>query len=602
MSAQLTDASTPRGKNNMSYNVIRHRLKPALLACAAGASLMASPAFAQAVDPNKLLEIMVEKGLVSRAEADAMIAEARTAPASPQQVQAPIQGGVSADGTQTIPYVPQVVRDQITEQVRTQLASQAQAEGWSKPGETPEWTRRISLYGDIRARYEGIFMDKSNSDIFPNYGAVNQGDPQNINPRTPGYVPPAFLNTLENRTRFQLRARLGLKAQIADWVSGDIRIATGNDRTPVSTNQTLGAFGGGGYQVWLDRAAIHLTPVKGVGVDFGRFSNPFWTSELLFDQDLNFDGVAVSARGKLGDNLALFGTAGAFPIFNSDLNLGSRNAPVGTGGPYKSQDRYLFAVQGGAEFKPIDQVSLRLAGGYFRFDNVEGKQSAPCYWYELTCSTDATRPAFQQFGNSMFPIRKITPNPADPVGSPENQYFGLASKFEILNIHGALEYRPSERFGVRLEGDYVRNLGWKRALVSTRAINNLGASTTIPDPNDSTKTITVAGPYEGGNSGWHVRLAIGSALDASQGNVTGARAGDWNAWVSYRRLESDAVLDAFTDSDFHIGGTNARGWQVGGNYAVAPNLLFGGRWMSAEEIAGSPFSVDRFFIDLSTQF
>ena len=51
-----------------------------------------------------------------------------------------------------------------------------------------------------------------------------------------------------------------------------------------------------------------------------------------------------------------------------------------------------------------------------------------------------------------------------------------------------------------------------------------------------------------------------------------------------------------------IGGTNARGWQVGGNYAVAPNLLFGGRWMSAEEIAGSPFSVDRFFIDLSTQF
>ena len=62
------------------------------------------------------------------------------------------------------------------------------------------------------------------------------------------------------------------------------------------------------------------------------------------------------------------------------------------------------------------------------------------------------------------------------------------------------------------------------------------------------------------------------------------------------------MLDAFADSDFHIGGTNAKGWQLGGNYAIAPNVLFGGRWMSAEEIADAPFSVDRAFIDLMTRF
>lgn len=583
---------------------VRNRLKPALLACITGAALLASPASAQQVDPNKLLDLMVAKGLVSQKEADAMIAEATVN--TPPQAGAPpsvLPGRVAADGTQTIPYVPQVVRDQIKEELRTELGSQAQAEGWARPGETPEWTRRLKLYGDVRVRGERLFLDDGNSDIFENFAAINQGDPQNINDFSPGYIPPEFLNTLEDRTRFQLRARLGLKAQIADWATADLRIATGNGRSPVSTNQTMGAFGGSGYEIWLDRAAIHLTPTGETRIDLGRFSNPFWTSELLFDQDMNFDGIAVSGGGNVGDSFALFGTLGAFPVFNTDLNFGSRNAPEGMGGPYESQDKYLFAAQAGFDFSPTDAINLRLAAGYFHYDNVEGQVSNPCYWYELTCSTDASRPAFQQFGNTMFPIRDVIYDGApDPALLPENQYFGLASKFEILNIHGALEYRPSDRFGVRLEGDFVKNLGWNRSVIAARAVNNLGPQFEIPDPDNTNDTIIVDGPYDGGDTGWQVRLAIGSALDAGQGNVTGARSGDWNAWLSYRHLESDAVLDAFADSDFHIGGTNTKGWQVGGNYSLAPNLLLGARWMSAEEIADAPFSVDRGFIDLMTQF
>ncbi|MCG2841226.1 putative porin [Sandaracinobacter sp. RS1-74] len=585
--------------------------KPALMACAAGVSLLASPALAQErrVDGEKILELLVARGVISKSDADTIISQAEVVPAP-----APIQGGVAADGTQTIPYVPQVVRDQITEQVKSQLASQAQAEGWSKPGETPEWTRRISLYGDVRARYEGVFMDKDNSDNFPNFGAINAGEPQNVNDTMPGYVEPAFINTLENRTRFQLRARLGLKAQIADWVSADVRIATGNDRTPVSTNQTLGAFGGGGYAIWLDRASLHLTPVKGAAIDLGRFSNPFWTSELLFDQDLNFDGIAVSGRGNIGERFALFGTAGAFPIFNTDLNFVSRNAKEFEGAAFKSQDRYLFAAQAGFDFKATEQVNVRLAGGYFHFDNVAGKV-ANCYYYQVVCASDAMRPAFQQFGNTMMTLRNTLYDGApDPTVLPDNQYFGLASKFEVLNVHGAIDFKPSERFGVRLEGDFVKNLGWNRSRLRGSlvegvgyngiAVNNLGEQIEVldlgtTDPDDVKK---VDGPYTGGDTGWQVRLAIGSALDAGQGNILGAKRGDWNAWLSYRRLESDAVLDAFADSDFHIGGTNNRGWQLGGNYAIAPNTLIGARWMSAEEIADAPFSVDRLFVDMSVRF
>lgn len=603
---------------NMHSQPIRHRLKPMLMACAAGAALLASPALAQdaapgqamTVDPRLLVEQLVAEKVITREQADRMIAKA-TVPAqqpSVQAAQAAIPpGGVTADGTQIVPYVPQVVRDQIVQQVRTELGQQAQAEGWSKPGETPEWTRRIQLYGDVRMRGEARMYDKNNGDIFTNYGAINHGDPQNINDVTPGWIAPPFINTLEDRRRFRLRARLGVKAQIDDWISADVRIATGADNSPVSTNQTLGANDGTGkYELWLDRASIRLIPVKDVTIDFGRFANPFWTGDLIFDNDMGFDGVAISGSGAVTDGVRLFGTAGAFPVFNTDLNFGSRNAPVdsASSGPYKSQDKYLFAAQAGVDFKPTDQIAVRLAGAYFRYDNVEGQVSAPCQYYELVCSTDATRPAFQQFGNTMFPIRNIVPDPLNLVTSPENQYFGLASKFEILHIRGSVDYKPSDSFGVRLEGDFVKNLGWDRSVLTARAVNNLGPDIQVPNPETANPDDTMAAPgaYAGGDIGWQARLSIGSVLNLNWQGDWSAKRGDWNAFVGYRHLESDAILDAFADSDFHIGGTNNKGWQIGGNYALGKNTIIGLRWLSADEIADAPFSVDRGFIDLMTRF
>jgi Putative porin len=164
------------------------RLKHALLACTAGLSLMAAnPVIAREVDSTRLLELMVAKGLVTREEADGLIAEASTRPASLPPVPA---GGVDAQGVQTIPYVPAVVRDQIKAELKAELGTQAQTQGWAAPGQTPDWTRRIQIYGDVRVRGEGRFYDEGNADIFTNYGAINTGDPQNINDKTPGWVAP----------------------------------------------------------------------------------------------------------------------------------------------------------------------------------------------------------------------------------------------------------------------------------------------------------------------------------------------------------------------------------------------------------------------------
>lgn len=623
MSAQHPAITLPKGNIMTRLFTPKRTLRGALLACAAGVAFT-SPALAQDVDAGRLLDLMVQRGLVTAEEAAQLRAEAATTPA-PQQAQRPPvpQAGVAADGTQTITYVSPVVREQIVQQVRAELGTQAQAEGWSRPGETPEWTRRIQLYGDVRARFEGRFYDDGNADIFPNYAAINEGAPQNINDQTPGYIPPPFLNTLENRQRAQLRARLGVRAQIDDWISANVRIATGNDRTPVSTNQTLGAFGGGGYEVWLDRASISLTPVQGVELELGRFGNPFFTTDLMFDPDMGFDGAAMSVQAPVNEQFSLFGTAGAFPVFNTDLNFGSRNAPTapeddedtypGIRGPYESQDKYLFAAQAGLDFRPADALRVRLAGAYFHYDNVQGQVSAPCYYYEVVCSTDATRPAFQQHGNTLFPIRSIIADPLDPVRSPENQYFGLASKFRVLNVRAAVDYVPSDHFGLRLEGDFVKNLAFDQNLLrgvydeedgwSGRAINNLGPSLRVPDPLNPGKMMDQPGRFEGGDIGWQVRLTLGSSLGLNTDSDGGAtERGGWNMMLAYRHLESDAILDAFADSDFGLGGTNSKGWYLSGNYAIGRNTMLGARWIAVDEIAGAPLSVDRAFLDLVTRF
>ena len=73
----------------------------------------------------------------------------------------------------------------------------------------------------------------------------------------------------------------------------------------------------------------------------------------------------------------------------------------------------------------------------------------------------------------------------------------------------------------------------------------------------------------------------------------------WNVSVGYKYLEPDAVPDAFTDSDFHLGGTNARGFIVGGSLGLFDNTWLTARWLSANEVYGPPMAIDVVQLDLN---
>ncbi|HET8706353.1 MAG TPA: putative porin, partial [Pseudomonadales bacterium] len=76
----------------------------------------------------------------------------------------------------------------------------------------------------------------------------------------------------------------------------------------------------------------------------------------------------------------------------------------------------------------------------------------------------------------------------------------------------------------------------------------------------------------------------------------------WNATVAYRYLEADAVLDAFTDSDFHLGGTDTKGWSLTGQYGLDTNVWVTGRYINSQAIDGKVLDIDTFQLDLNAKF
>jgi hypothetical protein len=100
--------------------------------------------------------------------------------------------------------------------------------------------------------------------------------------------------------------------------------------------------------------------------------------------------------------------------------------------------------------------------------------------------------------------------------------------------------------------------------------------------------------YDGGDEAWNLAFIVGNpALESF---------GDWQASLGYRYVESDAVVDAFADSDFGGGGTNVKGFTLSGTMALSKAIRCSLRWMSADEIAGPPLSSDILQVDLNAKF
>lgn len=342
------------------------------------------------------------------------------------------------------------------------------------------WTDRIRIDGDIRVRWQAEYMDDKTSATIPNWPAL----------ATSGSSVPVtnFLDT-SDRARLRYRARLGFTAKIDDHFTAAIRLAAGNLTEPTSTDQTYGDFFNRDG-VGIDRAYLQWKPTKDIAVTAGRMPNPFYTTNLLWDGDVNPEGVAASIRRPLGTGY-VFATGAVFYLDeNSD----------------DTADRFVYAAQAGVAGVPLsNNTHLRLAATYYDWSHYRG-----------IVGQSGTTSTVLGMGNSLVDLdtqaSRILP--------------GIASAFRIAEVLGSVSQRLGDRYAISGAFDYAVNLAYDE--------DKLRALPLLTEPN--------------GNTAWLAAVTVGDA------NVS--EWGQWQVTASYRRLETDSVIAAFTEGDFNPGGTN----------------------------------------------
>jgi hypothetical protein len=546
-----------------------------------------------------LIRLLVKQKVITQASANALLneaeqeaAQARAANSSAPAAPVPIPGArpeppPPAPGVVRVPYVPQIVRNQIRDEVKAEVLKQAKAENWAQPNIFPDWVRRISWYGDFRFRDEFDLYGKNNIgsdgvDGFVNYAAFNANGPTNVNPNNILNTIP-FLNTTANRYNLlSLRARFGLTAAVADGVQVGIRFGTGNNASPVSTTQLLGG-GLGKKNIWLDEGYISLTPFPENNITLGRMPDPFFHTDLLYDENLNFDGLTIASRAPIVwvDNTSVFATVGIFPVGYIDSNFPTYS-PVKAG----DHTELLLGAQWGADWRQRG-YDWRFAVSLYRYVNVQGALSAPCpiYLGTVQCSTDDTVPPFMQKGNTLFLIRSIIPDPSNPTNYYQPEFAGLMFNYNELNATTSFDMKVSPKYHLIVTGDYVRNLAYDPSVAFRYAAEGVFPVTNF---NPITKTL-LSGP----------NAFNGSVLF---GEPEIHRRWEWNIVGGYKYIQPDAVLDAFNDHDFHMGGTNAKGYYLKASLGIFDNTWLNARWFSADEVYGPPLAIDVMQLDLNARF
>ncbi|WP_223466250.1 putative porin [Pseudomonas sp. GL-RE-26] len=323
------------------------------------------------------------------------------------------------------------------------------------------WAAKTQFKGDVRFREETVH---------------NDGVPNN-----------------KDQDRQRIRARLGAYSEINPQVDTGIRIATGNNDDARSTNQDLNNYFDK-KQIWLDQGYIDYHPdaIKNLHLVGGKMPQQ-WVSmgDIIWDSDINPEGLAVTYKYPLSGTTELFGSAGHYTL---------KDNVDGEGVQFK-HDLRLYAGQLGGRFAITDSMKMTLGGSIYSYDN-DSSSACP------TSGTVTTPCALAVNGNSP------------------------GETFKLYEGFGQLDF-SNLPVPLSIYGQYV---------------NNTDAS------NDQ-------------DTGW---------LAGVKSKVYG-----FNLDYNYRDVQRNAVVGAFTDSDFANGFTGSRGSKMKVSYDLDKNFALGATYFMA---------------------
>lgn len=449
----------------------------------------------------------------------------------------------SARAQDTSPLIDALVRkgvltSQEGEEVRAELSKEASKQSSAAKLKLSNSVKELKLYGDLRLRYQYDSKDFQ-ADPFP-VGARGVGFD---NDRSPSG---------NQRSRWRFRLRLNADFKLAENIFGGVELQTG-----IASDGSNETFQDGfrDYPIFISRAYLGWAPTEWLTFTGGKVPNPFYTTELVWDADINPTGITeqiafhelwsgeepsagTKAVKSAKSPWELTLIAGQF-IFDDNLEGGGRDPGVLDND--ETTDAYLFQTQLLASYKFANDVKVTLAPGWLVYNGA------------TAVGLDNTN-SFQ-----------------DRVDANGNRIVsGATRNLNLLLLPGEVAFKVAG-IKTRFLWDFSYNIeGRKRAeniyRLTSVAPTRRGAT---PDPDDLIKNHQASDDFA---------FLVGVQLGENR------KQGDWSVLATYRRTGIAAVDPNLNDSDFADSELNTQGFKFGLTYSLTDFAVLGVTYQYAWQI------------------
>jgi uncharacterized protein YlxW (UPF0749 family) len=359
---------------------------------------------------------------------------------------------------------------------------------------------------------------------------------------------PFFQDGQTTRQRQRIRARINLQGNLTDTLYGGVTFATGSLDDPISTNQTITGFFNR-KQVGFDRAWIQWTPKEGLRghavFGIGKFAYPWIRTPLTFDNDLNPEGIYSRLNWDFKDSVFRGISVVGFhlPFFERG---GSTNPTTGVRAD--GSDAFIAGAQLQTRWKFGDRVTLGSHIATLNFRN-------PDFIAQAHSANAATAGLANSATGNQSTSNCVRTNAS-------NQVVGYCSRFLYLNWITTLAVNTGyARWPVNITFDFNNNMR------ATRIIQTGTAAPTGQMDNPE-------------RSAYWAEIQFGRLSERK----------DIRFGYTFARVERDAVITAFNESDFRAG-SNLRQHRLNFNYRWFNNVTLNyALWLGTVANAADPFT------------
>ena len=406
--------------------------------------------------------------------------------------------------------------------LRTNALAQLPASKWK----INNAIKSVELFGDLRLRYEG----REAKD--PAGGSINLD-------------------------RLRYAVRLGLRGEVYDNFYYGVRAETSSN--PRSTWLTFGnnsgaAFGKSTAGINIGQVYLGWRPTDWLDLTVGKMPNPFYTTAMTWDGDINPEGAAEKFKYTIGD-LDLSATFGQFlyqdpnPTHSSSgyFNLGFQNSNL----------PFMLGWQIGANYHVTKKLAFKIAPALYNYTGRGANNGANATSPDYSGTFVGQGTTFGVAGHSAY----YNLGPYDGFFSNETGINNLL----LLDIPWEANLKLTDKLDLRLFGDYAQNLqGGDRARAAFAAQNS-------PLFN-GTGIILIPSAQTSDDKAYQLGLAIGSKgnLGLVSGSVSQKHA--WELRTYWQHVEQYALDPNLIDSDF-FENMNLEGIYTAVAYGLTDNMI-----------------------------